>query len=58
MEITFKFNKEEVFLIANALEINTGKLLKQGEDEDSWKTNKLKEKLIALYNLELFEVEE
>ena len=56
MNISFNFTKEEAFLIAKALETETEILLRNGEDEKSYKTNELKIKFFELYNLEIFEL--
>lgn len=55
MELTFKFNKEEAFLIAKALETETEMLLRNGEDEKSYKVNSLKERFFELYNMRVFD---
>jgi hypothetical protein len=54
MELTFKFNKEEAFMIATALESETELLLRNGEDEKSYKVSKLKERFFELYNMGVF----
>ena len=50
MKISLNFNKEEVYLIAKALETETEMLLRSGEDNKSYKVNKLKEKFFELFN--------
>ena len=55
MKISFNFTKEEVYLIARALETETETLLKSGEDEKSYEVNNLKIKFFELYNLKMFE---